>query len=445
MSVKAGLLPVGRARPGFDPQWGEQMLAAAQQAVAPLPYAWTFPTAPATDDASMRRAIAEFREAGCVGLVVIQPTMGDGRLIPLLSQLWPDPLVLWATTERQDSDRVSACTLVGTHAFASFLRQNRHPFELVNGHPGDPATIPQLDRALRLTATVARLRRAKVGLVGTHAPGFVNMQVDPAMIRTQLGPAMQHFGVQELIDAVQATDQEAVAEDRRTLDAMALRREDDIPDDALDLTSRYTLAIREMFTSQGLDALAIRCWPELPNVLGAWPYVAFARLGDEGRALAMEGDLDGALTLLLGKLMGYGPGYLSDWLEHDQHTLTLWHQGEAPISLCDPDTIALARHFNNDKPVVVNAQLAADREVTLARLWHCDGAYRMTAVDARTHRPPRPLRGTCGLAAFDSLDVREWFDHLCHEGMPHHLALLPGHRADELRRLARVLEVAWID
>jgi L-fucose isomerase-like protein len=295
-----------------------------------------------------------------------------------------------------------------------------------------------------LTLTGARVRRAKIGLIGTHAPGFLNMQMDPALVRRQLGIVAHHVAVQEFIDAVQAVDAAAVAADRRELDALKLPVADDVPDEALDLTSRYTLALRELMDSEHLDALALRCWPELPNVLGVWPYVAMARLFEEGRAIAMEGDFDGALTLLLGKWMDYGPSYLSDWLEHDEHTLTLWHQGEAPLSLCESGSAALGRHFNNDKPGVLNAQLAADRKITLARVWRCDGAYRMTAVDARTAAPRRRLKGTVGLAVFEALDVREWFDDLCHEGMPHHLALFTGHRTDELRRLARLLDVTWI-
>ena len=440
-----GLLTIGRNRPGFDPLWGRAVQAAAGRALRRLPWTCCEPSAPALDEASLRQAITELRQAGCEGLVVIQSTMGDGRLVPSLAQLWTDALVLWATTERQDTDRVSACTLVGTHAFASLLRQWQHPFEMVSGHPDDPATLPMLNLALRLTLTNSRLHRAKVGLVGSHAPGFLNMHVDPGMIRQQLGATLHHIGIQEFIDAVRAVDAQEVLRDRRTIDAMGLRCQDDIPAAALDMTSRYSLAIRGMVRQQHLEALAVRCWPELPNVLGVWPYFAFARLADEGITIAMEGDADGALTLLLGRLMGYGTGYLSDSLEYDAHSLTLWHQGEAPLSLCDRSTIALGRHFNNEKPLVVNAQLAAERNMTLARLWHCDGHYRMTAANIRTAAPRRELKGTCGLAIFDQQNLSDWFDHLCHEGMPHHLALFENHNTSELRRLARQLSITWIN
>ena len=440
---RVGFLVVGRGRPGFDPEWGERMRAAAWQCARTSAFDFVQPSAPATDESSMRRALEELRQSECEGLVILQPTMGDGRLVPTLIQQWRDPVVLWATTERQDSDRVSACTLVGTHAFASLMRQRRSSFEIVNGHPEQPHTATQLDRALRLTLTAARLRRARIGLVGTHAPGFLNMEADPTLLANQFGATMHHFGVRELIDAAAAIDDHELAKDRAQVDAMAFAHDDEIPDSALDHNSRYLLAIQKMVADQRLDALAVRGWPELPNTVGAWPYVAFSRLGDMGYALAMEGDFDGAVTLLLGRLMGYGVGYLSDWLEHDEKRITLWHQGEAPLSICEPGA-TLGRHFNNDKPVVVNARLAADRPITLCRLWHCDGQYHLMAADARTEPPPRVLKGTCGSAVLeDGRDVPTWFDHLCHQGMPHHLGIFQGHRTTELKRLARQLGVRW--
>jgi hypothetical protein len=36
---------------------------------------------------------------------------------------------------------------------------------------------------------------------------------------------------------------------------------------------------------------------------------------------------------LIGKMVGGGAIYLSDWLEHDRTTLTLWHGGMAPFQV----------------------------------------------------------------------------------------------------------------
>merc|ERR1711892_914645 len=53
--------------------------------------------------------------------------------------------------------------------------------------------------------------------------------------------------------------------------------------------------------------------------------MALARLATEGFPIACEGDVDGAFSCMVGKMLGCGAVYLSDWLEHDKNTLTLWH------------------------------------------------------------------------------------------------------------------------
>jgi hypothetical protein len=36
-------------------------------------------------------------------------------------------------------------------------------------------------------------------------------------------------------------------------------------------------------------------------------------------------------------------------------------------------------------------------------------------------------------------DPREWFEDLCHAGMPHHVSVVQGHHAAFLKRVARSL------
>jgi hypothetical protein len=73
------------------------------------------------------------------------------------------------------------------------------------------------------------------------------------------------------------------------------------------------------------------------------------------------------------------------------------------------------------------------------RFWHCEGSYFLTARGGETIRPRRPRMGTNCLARLAREDPREWFDELCHWGMPHHVGVFEGHYASLLRRMARIL------
>jgi len=54
-------------------------------------------------------------------------------------------------------------------------------------------------------------------------------------------------------------------------------------------------------------------------------------------------------------------------------------------------------------------------------------------------RVRRHLMGTNALVRLVDKSPREWFDELCHRGMPHHVAIFSGHHAALLQRFARIM------
>jgi L-fucose isomerase-like protein len=443
--ARVGVLFLGRKRPGFDPEWGSEVRGSIREAVKALGLDVVIPSDSVADDTAVRAAVAECAAAGATTLLVAQPTISDGKLAPIIGQLWRGGLILWATPERPTGPAISANSLVGTHVFAATLRQLGRQFELVYGHPADQGCRNDLLRAVRVTGTAASVSMAKIGLVGYHAPGFVDLHADPAALSRLLGPQLYHIGVPEFVDLVQAVDDGRVDEDVAVFRELGIPFQTGLDEQVLPVQSRVYLAIRDLMETENLASIAIRCWPEIPNLIGQWPYLAFSRLASEGVAVAMEGDVDGSLGILMGELLGLGPVYMSDWLEHDRNSITIWHTGAMPFQLCDPigspTGPIIAPQFNNKKPAVVDGTIRAGMEVTLYRLWRCDDRYHLSILEGRTAKPPIHLLGTNGRFETDEVDIRTWFDDMVHFGMPHHVSIVPGRHRETLRRLARSLSI----
>ena len=66
-----------------------------------------------------------------------------------------------------------------------------HAFELVYGDPDAPETQQRLSEAVRLAATVRRLRSVRLGLIGGQAPGYSAMSADPFSMHRGLGAQLQ--------------------------------------------------------------------------------------------------------------------------------------------------------------------------------------------------------------------------------------------------------------
>lgn len=397
------------------------------------------------DDVAVRLAVEHIRAGGCEAAVVLQPSLGNGQLALTVTQEWARPIVLWATPERPASETVSSCSLVAHHLWGSILRQARHPFELVYGDPGSVSVRADLERAIRVCGLATRLCRAKLGLVGGHAPGFLPMAPDGFLMKRTIGAQLQMLSLPQFFIRARAMSPEKVRQDVGQVQAIGLPMSDVCIDD-LATNSRFYLAMRELIEEESLDALAVQCWPEFAEIEGQWPYLALSRIMDEGYPVALEGDVDGALTVLVGKLLGAGPAFIADWLEHDEHTIHFWHPGIAPLQMCHPIGSAngpsLATHFNIKKPLVVDGALKVDQAVTVARFWRCDGEYRATAFEGWSVPPSRRTPGNAAAVELHAA-VGRLFDDLLHEGLPHHVVLFFGQHAETLRRAARMLRIRW--
>ena len=317
---------------------------------------------------------------------------------------------------------------------------------MVYGDPDAAPTRQRFGEAVRLAATVRRLRTVRLGAIGGHAPGYFAMGADPFSIHRGLGAQVQTFSLIEFSNALNELPDQAVAEDVDRFKALGLPHKDTTDDD-LPMASRLYLTMRHFIDTENLDALTIREWPEMPNTFGQWPYLGVARLTEEGRAVGIEGDADGALSAWIAENLGLGRCYLSDWLEHDDETITLWHGGAAPLSLCEPVGAPggprVARHFNIKKPAVIETTIRAGMPVTVFRFWRLNGKYFLTAREGETLKPRRQLMATNGLARMNAVP-HEWFEELCHAGMPHHVAVVKGHHKALLRRMACVMGMTFV-
>lgn len=449
-----GVLILGRKRPGFDQEWNKIVCARSVAALGQLGFTTVGADEPVVDEATTVEKLEMLRQAGCSALVMLQPSMGHGQLALTVAQRWPYPVVLWATPERPGDGKVSSCSLVGQHLWGSSLRQADHPFELVYGDPDDAQLRAELIRAIAVARAARGLRYAKLGVIGTHAPGFIDLAAEPFLMRRTLGIQLHPLSLPQYIERVHAVSEDAVRKDVQSVLAMKLPM-DGITAEDLPMNSRCYLAMLELIEEECLDGITIQCWPELPNMLGQWPYLAVSRLTTAGRAVSIEGDVDGCAGSLMNCLLGMGPGFLTDWLEHDRNTIFFWHPGMAPMNMCNPAGDAggpsLTRHFNIVKPLVVDGCIREGEAVTVARLWRCDGEYHMTAFEGRTTEQRRKLTGNTVLMQISEAQIArsgtvpERFDRLVHAGMPHHVLLSFGTHAETFRRLARTLRVKWWD
>ena len=148
----------------------------------------------------------------------------------------------------------------------------------------------------RLSVTIGALRAlrtlasARVLQIGGTAPGFHGLEEEVSVG----GAVVELLPLPRFLSRVAQVDEERA---RRAAAAQAQAEPHEVTTEQLVRSARIELALSDVATEGGYHALAVRCWPELPDACGSMACLALGNVST-GTPAACEGDVPGALSML---------------------------------------------------------------------------------------------------------------------------------------------------
>jgi len=408
----------------------------------------------------VERAVAGFEAGGCDAVCVVLLSYSQSLISAPALQRTHLPIVVWNTQELHAVDESYGQTELmnnhgvhGTHDLCNVLTRAGVKFRYVTSHVDDDGATDELADFFAAAATAARLRRAKLGLLGYPFPGMGDFGLDTTHLATTLGCAWEALTVADYVARCEAADAgeigRLVGEYREQYDLA-----DGVTDDDLAAAARAEAALRGMVADRGLSALSYQflSFGDDPRV-ETLPFVAMSRLLAEGVGFGGEGDLISAAgSALLNWL--HPPASFSEIFTVDfaGNAVLLSHMGEANVAMHRKD--ARCRLVRRERPLVPirGSQLALavafePGEATLMALtlgaagrwkiihsptrFKAFGPLEALAVPHTKMRPPG--------------DVRDFLTAYALAGGPHHLAVCAGDASWRLRMLARILDADCVE
>ena len=313
------------------------------------------------------------------------------------------------------------------------------PVKWFYGRADDEAFMARLRPTIAALRGLRRLSGARILQIGGTAPGFYALEESPAWpdVTVDTRPLEEFF---QRIAAVSPRDAAARAGSWAGEDSAVTAEQ-------LGRAARIELALERWAREGEYDALAVRCWPELPERCGSMGCLA---MGNVSRTVpaACEGDVMGALSMLALSAMSKRPAILMDLSDVSapgsaDDALLFWHCGNAPLDWAAGGRSRLTTHFNRDGVGVVRDMTLRPGPATGFRLLR--GGRQAVIVSGE-------FAGT-GSARFDG--VSGWLkrprwngDPISAHGvvagildnrLPHHLALGDGEMTESLQELC-----AWL-
>ncbi len=288
-------------------------------------------------DMDTARTVAARLQAEQIDFLLLQTAAcASGELLEPLAEVAPR-LGIWATPEPVLEGSIQLHSLVSANHYASIIRRylsdRNLPYKWFYGHIDQP----DVDRRLRVTVRalqgIKTLATARIGWIGGISPGFFNMNFDERKLQERLGVTIGTHSIQEVVESARAIDSASAGAMVRT--ATGLATEVTAAPLGMDRNARVYLALGQLIEQEGYDALAVQCWPTFQEEYHMAPCMSYSLLGSEdGFAVSCEGDVPGAVTMLLMNSMSliHGSSTLLDLtaLDPESEAALFWHCGVTP-------------------------------------------------------------------------------------------------------------------
>ncbi|MFQ5624206.1 MAG: L-fucose/L-arabinose isomerase family protein [Paracoccaceae bacterium] len=456
-----GILPLGRTT--FDVGFAEEKLARMLAALDASGHRIAGTRGLLFDADATRAALDGLAEAEIDRLLLLQVTFTDASMTVAAADRFDVPLAIWAVPEPRTGGRLRLNAFCGLNLASHALGRNNRAFgwlyadpagmdgggldDLLSGRrdvkPLEPHA-PSEHSTAEGEAAAAALSGSRIARIGTHPEGFDTCAYDDDAVAA-LGASVEPIELATLFSAARHVPAKQAQALRREAGAV-LTGLDTVDQQQLDRSLRLKLALDELRGAGGFDAFAIRCWPETFTEYGGAVCGPVSMLGEARVPCACEADVYGALTQILLQKVADAPVFLADLVDIDtgDDTGVVWHCGQAPLSMADPDARAAATiHTNRNVPLLYEFSLKPGR-VTLMRLSQAHGTPRMVLAGGEMLGRDMAFTGTSGVLRFDRR-AGDILNDIMNSGLEHHMAIAYGEHRPVLRSAAAALGLPLIE
>ncbi len=453
-----GILPLGRST--FDVPFAEEKLRLMVAALEQTGHELAGPRTLLLDALSARAAMEQLKAARVDQVLVLQVTFTDATMIVEIARAFGQPVSIWAIPEPRTGGRLRLNSFCGLNLAAHALGLNGREFGYLYTAPDAPGIVQAVEgliageRKAELAVAVparrggpagrnavAALRGARIGRIGLHPDGFDTCRYDRKKLDALAGVSLEELELSELFDTAKlVSGADAAAVHAQAADIV--NDLDDVDQDQLDRSLRLKSALDSIRSQGGYDAFAIRCWPETFTEYGGAICAPVAMMGEARIPCACEADVYGALTSLLLQKVAGAPAFLTDLVDLDDgdDTGVVWHCGQAPVSMADPDFQPRATIHNNRRmPLLLEFPLKAGR-VTFFRISQARGETVAVIGGGEMLKRPLAFTGTSGVVRFDS-GSKAVLSRIMGCALEHHMALAYGDHREALESAAAELRL----
>lgn len=348
------------------------------------------------------------------------------------------PTLLWGMVGQSEY-----LPLAGVTCAASNLMRIGVPFRYVVGDLESQQAVDEIRQWAQAAAAIKELRALRIGMVGLGCPGLISTGASEISVR-RLGPEIVVLDPMYLMAEYESVEEERISEAMKGF-RDPLFHFDGATEADLRTATRLYLAAREVVSQEALDVIGIRCWPDLRKYYGLSPCIAFSMFMAEGVMGSCENDPLAGIGMALGYWLTGRPVFSADinTILEENRLLKLWHCGAASLALRGSEKVEVRKTFYDSSGCTFEFPLKPGA-VTLFKISRpYEGKFRMLVASGEVTRHEKPVRGNVADVRLD-VPAAQFVDALVGGGFGHHIVMAYGEIADELAKIADLLDLMLV-
>lgn len=274
------------------------------------------------------------------GVILCLPNFGDenGAIaglrdagVPILIQAYPDELDKMGFDCRRDA-------FCGKFSIMDVFCQYGVPFTTFKPHAVAPSA-PSFAQHLAWFAAVCRvvqgMKRMTVGAIGARTTAFKTVRFDELTLQ-RYGITTEALDFSEVVRRVAEIKLGAGACQDKAERLRGYTNWSRVPQEAFEMLVKVGVVLDELIAEYQMDAVAIRCWIEIEQMLKVSPCVLLSEINDRGIPAACELDVCNAVAMRALSLASGKASTCLDWNNNygdDDDRCILFHCGPVPQSL----------------------------------------------------------------------------------------------------------------
>jgi L-fucose isomerase-like protein len=323
-------------------------------------------------------------------------------------------------------------SLCGTQQLGFMLRQLCKPYIVIYDELNSESALKQVMEYSSASMVRYRLRRSRIGYLGHRVEGMTETTVHELAMKKIFGSRVVSIDTSVFLENVSSLipDAEKWIEIKNQVGKVISRDED-----CLESMNVYA-TLKSIIEEKMLDAVAIGCYPHLMGKV----CLSASLLGEEGIPIACEGDVNGALGMMILSWLTSEPVHNTDLLNPipEDNAIVFSHCGSGGFSLAKSKneiTLAPVRLMDRGLCCLFTAKPG---DVTLLNIIPTIDSYKIAVLEGVALETDMVFPGNPLKVQFKS-DYRNILSWIIDEGLGHHWMAVYGLHKDKIADLASMV------